>query len=118
MPSRRDGPAVCDRFSVMPTSRLEAFSDGVLAIAITLLIIDVRVPDTDGSLVTALGRLWPSYLSFIVSFTIIGIIWVNHHAMFQLVAKTTRTLLFLNLILLLAVAWLPFPSAVLAHYLR
>jgi len=102
----------------VPTSRLEAFSDGVLAIAITLLIIDVKVPDTSGSLSTALGRLWPSYLSFLISFAIIGIIWVNHHMLIARLAVVDRPLLFLNLLLLLTVVWLPFPTALLAHYAR
>src|SRR5205807_101323 len=98
MPSRRDRAAVCDSLAHVPTSRLEAFSDGVLAIAITLLIIDVRVPDTEGSLTTALGHLWPSYLSFLISFAIIGIIWVNHHALVGRVGVVDRPLLFLNLL--------------------
>src|SRR5437660_3585750 len=102
----------------MSTSRTEAFSDGVLAIAITLLVLDLRVPDAKGGLWHALVRQWPSYASYVVSFLIIGIIWINHHAVFQQIARTDRTLLLLNLVLLMTVAFIPFPTAVLARYLR
>src|SRR5438105_173589 len=83
----------------VPTTRLEAFSDGVLAIAITLLIIEVHVPEAHGDLTHQLGRQWPSYVSYVISFAIIGIIWVNHHALVHRVAAVDRTLLFLNLAL-------------------
>jgi len=102
----------------VPTTRLEAFSDGVLAIAITLLIIDVHVPEAHGNLGHQLGQEWPSFVSYVISFAIIGIIWVNHHALVQHVGAVDRTFLFLNLGLLLTVAWLPFPTAVLARYVR
>jgi uncharacterized membrane protein len=102
------------------TSRAEAFSDGVLAIAITLLILEVRVPAevAEGALPRVLAHQWPSYASYAVSFAIIGIIWVNHHAMFDRVAEMTRGLLFLNLGLLMSVSFLPFPTALLADYVR
>jgi uncharacterized membrane protein len=104
----------------VPTNRLEAFSDGVLAIAITLLILDVRVSETvpSGELGHALAHIWPSYASYAVSFAIIGIIWVNHHTLVSRLAATTRALLFLNLALLATVAFLPFPTALLAGYVR
>src|SRR6266566_7316784 len=86
------------------SARLEALSDGVMAIAITLLVLDLRVParDTlsDGDLASALGRQWPSYLAYVVSFLVIGIIWTNHHAMFGLVRQVDRGVLFANLLLL------------------
>jgi uncharacterized membrane protein len=103
----------------MPTARLEAFSDGVLAIAITLLVLDVRPPHSRaGELARDLAGQWPSYAAYLVSFAIIGIIWVNHHTMFERIARIDRALLFLNLALLLTVALLPFPTALLADYIR
>jgi uncharacterized membrane protein len=98
---------------------MEAFSDGVLAIAITLLVLNLHVPDTaHGGLWHALLREWPAYASYLVSFLIIGTIWVNHHAVFQQIARGDRALLFLNLILLMTIAFIPFPTALLASYLR
>ena len=109
-PERDDAPS---------TDRLEMFSDGVLAIAITLLILEVQVPHVGrGGLWSALGHLWPSYSAYLVSFATIGIMWVNHHAMFERIAHTDRGLLYLNLALLGAIAFLPFPTAVLAQYVR
>ena len=102
----------------MSTARTEAFSDGVLAIAITLLVLDLRVPEVNGGLWHALVKQWPSYASYAVSFLVIGIIWINHHAVFAQIARTDRTLLILNLIVLMTVAFIPFPTAVLARYLR
>jgi uncharacterized membrane protein len=101
------------------TTRLEAFSDGVFAIAITLLIIDVKVPEVEtGALWHALRGQWSSYAGFVVSFLIIGVIWVNHHTMFDTIVKTDEKLLFLNVLLLMVVAFIPFPTALLAHYLE
>ena len=103
----------------MPKSRTEAFSDGVFAIAITLLIIEVRVPDSQsGELGRDLANQWPSYAAYLVSFVIIGIIWVNHHDIFERITTVDRPLLFLNLLLLLTVAFLPFPTARLGQYIR
>ncbi|MBE9125074.1 TMEM175 family protein [Coleofasciculus sp. LEGE 07092] len=64
----------------MDTNRLEAFSDGVFAIAITLLVLEIKVPPPDAALGAALLQLWPSYLAYVVSFLVIGAIWINHHA--------------------------------------
>lgn len=102
------------------TSRIEAFSDGVFAIAITLLVLEVKVPEVErgSGLAHALVRLWPSYVAYAVSFLTIGIMWVNHHAAFERVATTDRGLLFRNMFLLGSVSFLPFPTAVLARYLR
>jgi uncharacterized membrane protein len=103
----------------MPTSRTEAFSDGVFAIAITLLIIEVRPPESEaGELARDLAHQWPSYAAYVVSFAIIGIIWVNHHDIFERITTVDRPLLFLNLLLLLTVAFLPFPTALLGEYIR
>lgn len=98
-------------------TRLEAFSDGVFAVAITLLVLDLRVPRDaqPGGLGHALNDLWPNYASYVVSFFIIGIIWVNHHAMLGFIRRVDRTLLFLNLLLLLFIALIPFPTALLAE---
>jgi uncharacterized membrane protein len=106
--------------TTLPSSaRLEFFSDGVLAIAITLLILEIQVPDhAPGGLWHALGQLWPSYAAYAVSFLTIGIMWVNHHAIFERVLGADRGLLFWNLALLGAIAFLPFPTAVLARYIR
>ena len=101
------------------SSRLEAFSDGVLAIAITLLILEVRVPDAEpGGLTAALAHEWPSYAAYALTFVIIGIMWVNHHELFDNIEVVTRSLMFLNIFLLMTIAFLPFPTALMAEYLR
>src|SRR5258705_10432771 len=101
--------------------RLEAFSDGVFAIAITLLILDVAVPPQsetpEGELARALAHEWPSYFAYLVSFLVIGIIWVNHHSLFAKVRLVGRVALFANLPLLLTVAAIPFPTHLLSEYL-
>jgi len=100
------------------TSRIEAFSDGVFAIAITLLVLEIKPPVHSTDLWHDLGRLWPSYVAFVVSFFTIGVIWVNHHRQFELFVRADRTLMFLNLLLLLWVAFIPFPTSVVAEYFR
>lgn len=102
------------------TTRLEAFSDGVFAIAITLLVIEVAVPhvEEEQSLASALWEQWPSYLGYTLSFVTIGIIWMNHHALFRDIERTDHWLTVLNLLLLMGVAFVPFPTAVLADYLQ
>jgi Endosomal/lysosomal potassium channel TMEM175 len=101
------------------TSRLEAFSDGVLAIAITLLVIEIRPPEVhEGErLAHALWAQWPSYVAYLVSFLTIGVIWLNHHRIFEQVARVDGPLLLLNLNLLLWTALIPFPTAVVAEHL-
>jgi uncharacterized membrane protein len=102
----------------MSTSRLEAFSDGVFAIAATLLVLELRVPPVgSGALFALLAAQWPAYAGYVVSFLTIGIIWVNHHAMFALVRHVDRTLLFLNLLLLMVIAAIPFPTAVVGQWI-
>jgi uncharacterized membrane protein len=102
------------------TARLEAFSDGVLAIAITLLVLDIQVPDPakPGSLASRLGSEWPHYVAYAVSFLTIGVIWINHHAMIRRMARANHTVLVLNLVLLLTVGVLPFTTALMAEYVR
>jgi uncharacterized membrane protein len=101
------------------TSRTEAFSDGVFAIAATLLVLELKVPQVEpGGLANALLESWPSYATYVVSFLTIGIIWVNHHAVLDRTRNVTRPLLFMNLVFLMAVAAVPFPTALLADYLR
>jgi uncharacterized membrane protein len=102
------------------TARVEAFSDGVFAIAITLLILEIHVPPTaqhDG-LATALVQLWPSFLAFLASFLTIGVMWLNHHRLFTLINKSDDGLIAFNLLLLLGITWIPFPTALLAEHLR
>jgi TMEM175 potassium channel family protein len=99
------------------TSRIEAFSDGVFAIAMTLLILDIKIPPAGSDLYVELLRQWPSYLSFLVSFAFIGIMWINHHRLFTHIARSDDVLLVLNLLLLLGVVVVPFPTAVLAIHL-
>jgi uncharacterized membrane protein len=98
-------------------ARLESFSDGVLSIAATLLVLDLRVPDASSNLAAALAAQWSSYATYIVSFLTIGIIWVNHHSLFAHVRHVDRRLLFLNLLLLLVVSAIPFPTSVLGRYI-
>ena len=101
------------------TTRLETFSDGVFAIAATLLVLEFSVGATSGpQLGHALLELWPSYLAYATSFLTIGIIWINHHYCVQTLARSDRTLLFLNLLLLLIVGFLPFPTKLVAQYLQ
>lgn len=104
------------------TARLETFADGVFAIAITLLIIDIRLPpheaiDQLGGLGGALRHLWPSYLGYLTSFIVIGIMWANHHNLMKLVDRVDHGFITLNLLLLMWVAFLPFPTAVMAEHL-
>jgi uncharacterized membrane protein len=104
---------------VVNTSRTEAFSDGVFAIAATLLVLELKVPHVEpGGLSRALLERWPSYATYVVSFLTIGIIWVNHHAVLERIRVVNRPLLFMNLLFLMAVAAIPFPTALLADYLR
>jgi TMEM175 potassium channel family protein len=101
------------------TSRTEAFSDGVFAIAATLLVLELKVPQVEpGGLADALLESWPSYATYVVSFLTIGIIWVNHHAVLDRIREVNRPLLFMNLMFLMAVAAIPFPTALLADYLQ
>jgi uncharacterized membrane protein len=99
------------------TSRLVGFSDGVFAITITLLILEIKPPD-DENLLRGLVDLWPSYLAYALTFLFIGQVWANHHVMFDHIRAADRLVLLLNTLLLMAVAFLPFATSVLADALR
>jgi len=98
------------------TARFETFSDGVFAIAATLLVLSFTV--SGPGLGSQLTHLWPAYLAYITSFVTIGIIWMNHHHTVSLIARTDRTFLFVNNLLLLTVAFLPFPTKLIGDYIR
>ncbi|HEY4829541.1 MAG TPA: TMEM175 family protein [Solirubrobacteraceae bacterium] len=104
----------------MSTARLEAFSDGVIAVAITLLVLNIDLPSLSPgeTLAHGLGRQWPVYAAYVVSFLTVGIIWINHHVMIGRLRETDRTILFLNLLLLMSIAVLPFATKLMAAYLR
>ena len=102
----------------MDTRRLEAFSDGVFAVAITILALSLAVDGPGhGSLLSQLGARWPEFASYVVSFFIIGIAWVNHHTLLCRFATVDRVLLFLNLVLLLFIVLIPFATSTMATYL-
>ena len=103
----------------MSKARIEAFSDAVIAVAITLLALDLHVPDPagPGSLAHRLGEQWPNYAAYVVSFLTIGVIWINHHAMLQRLVSVDHAILVLNLLLLLTIGVLPFSTALMAEYL-
>ena len=100
------------------TSRLVGFSDGVFAITITLLILEIRPPSGDENLLHGLLALWPSYLAYALTFLFIGQVWANHHVMFDHIRAADRLVLLLNTLLLMVVAFLPFATSVLAEALR
>jgi uncharacterized membrane protein len=101
------------------TGRLEAFSDAVLAVAITLLAVNLHADvAAKKSLATQVLDDWPSFAAFTISFFVIGVIWVNHHALFSLASRVDRSLLFYNTLLLMWVTTIPFTTATLASYLR
>lgn len=109
------------------TGRLEAFSDGIFGIAMTLLVLGLAVPTveaansrgpTNAALLAALAHQWPSYLTYFISFATVLVMWVHHHAVFKLVHRVDSVLLFSNGFLLLLITIVPFPTAVVAEYLR
>ena len=98
------------------TGRTEAFSDGVFAIAITLLVLEIRVPESEfGHLWRGIADQWPSYLAYVTSFLTIGGIWMVHHGIFRRLQYANRELMLTNLLLLMAVAFLPFPTKLMAE---
>ena len=101
----------------MSKTRVEAFSDGVFAIAITLLVLTVAQPRTYHNLAHELGTQWPSLAAYIVSFAVIGIMWINHHSVFMHLEHVDRGLLYVNLLLLMTIAFLPYPTGVLGQAL-
>jgi uncharacterized membrane protein len=102
----------------MGTNRLESFSDGVIAVAITLLVLNIGVPGNDPghSLGYDLGRQWPQYVAYVISFLTIGIIWINHHAMISRLREADHTILILNLLLLMTIGILPFATDLVATH--
>ena len=104
----------------MSTNRLEAFSDGVIAVAVTLLVLNIEVPapGSGHSLGHELAHQWPTYAAYVTSFITIGIIWINHHAMISRLGRADHTILMLNLLLLLSIGVLPFGTNLIATYLR
>lgn len=100
----------------MDTSRLETFSDGIFAIAATLLILDVH--RAGGSVAHGLIHAWPSYAAYAISFVTIGIVWANHHTVFRQIGRVDRTFLMINVLFLMTVAFSPFPTRVLADSMR
>jgi uncharacterized membrane protein len=102
---------------VTETARLETFSDGVFAIAATLLILEIRL-GAHGSVTRQLLHLWPSYAAYAISFLTIGIMWINHHTLFKQIDRVDRTFLVLNVLFLMVIAFIPFPTQVLAGHLH
>jgi uncharacterized membrane protein len=99
-------------------ARVVAFSDAVIAIAVTLLVLEIRPPQDTGHLLHGLAALWPSYLAYGVTFLLIGQVWANHHVMFNHIRHADRLVLFLNTLLLMDIAFLPFAASVLAQAFR
>lgn len=116
MEATRDAEALA-----LSLTRMEALSDGIFAVAMTLLVLDLHVPDLSGGgsngLAAALGGQWPAYLAYFSSFLTAGIIWANHHAMLRTFRTLDKLLLFLNVLLLMAVSVIPFSTQVLSRYL-
>jgi uncharacterized membrane protein len=112
-------PAASDpRSGHHDTGRLVAFSDGVFAITITLLVLEIKPPTDDANLLHGLAVLWPSYLAYALTFLFIGQVWVNHHVMFDHIRSADRLILLLNTLVLMVVAFLPFATSVLAGATR
>ncbi len=96
---------------------MEAFSDGVFAIAITILVLELSVPEADGDLLGAILDQWPSYLAYLVSFATVGAVWLKHSSITEMVEAADQAFLRLNLLLLMAVSFLPFPTTLMAENL-
>jgi uncharacterized membrane protein len=99
------------------TGRLQAFSDAVIAVAITLLILDVHVPEVQTGLLPALLNQWPTYLGYVTSFLVIALFWANHHNMFRYIQQVDYPLLLINACFLMCIAFIPFATAVLTQYI-
>lgn len=95
-----------------------AFTDAVIAISVTLLVLDIRAPQDTRNLLHGLAALWPSYVSYVITFMLVGQVWANHHVMFDHIRHADRLVLFLNTVLLMDIALLPFAAAVLASAFR
>lgn len=105
---------------LMSLNRFEAFSDGVFAIAVTLLVLEIKAPDlthaTSSEAVTKLLQIFPHVLSYVTSFIVIGVIWINHHTLFHFLKRVDRTVLVINLLLLICVAFIPYPTALIGEF--
>jgi uncharacterized membrane protein len=99
-------------------ARVVAFTDAVIAIAVTLLVLDIRPPQDTRHLLHGLAALWPSYVSYVITFMLVGQVWANHHVLFDHIRHADRLVLFLNTVLLMDIALLPFAAAVLANSFR
>ncbi|HLZ23508.1 MAG TPA: TMEM175 family protein [Ktedonobacterales bacterium] len=121
-PERADATSAERQEDIKETGRLEAFSDGVFAIAITLLVLNIQVPaHLDSGWAKDWGQvksLWPQYLAYVLSFVTILIMWVNHHLVFRLIHRTNQLFLMLNGLLLMCITFLNFPTALLAASLQ
>lgn len=107
--------------SLLSSNRIEAFSDGVFAVAITLLVLNLQVPQIPASLVSSelpgkLLELWPKLLIYALSVVVVGIYWIAHHNTFHYIQRSDRNLLWLNILLLFCVVFIPFPTALLGQY--
>jgi uncharacterized membrane protein len=102
----------------MNKGRLETFSDGVFAIAITLLVLTIAQPRAYTNLAHELGKRWPSLAAYVVSFIVIGIMWMNHHTVFSHLARIDRGLFYVNLVLLMTIVFIPYPTGVFGEALR
>ena len=102
------------------TTRIEALSDGIFAIAMTLLVLDIKVPEVEGpgDLLSALGEQWPDYFAFVVGFFTLLVCWINHHYMFEHIRRSDGVLLLLNGLKILVVSFTPFVTALLSHYIE
>lgn len=116
MTEQDQGPGEPTPFGVeRDPARVVAFSDAVIAIAITLLVLEIRPPHDTRHLPHGLAALWPSYLAYVVTFLLVGQVWANHHIMFDHIRSADRVVLFLNTVLLMDIAFLPFAASVLAE---
>lgn len=97
------------------TSRIEAFSDGVFSIAATLLVLELKPPAAGTSFWQGIAQQWPGYASFLLSFLFIGIMWINHHRLFSHIHRSDEVLMVINLLLLLGVVWIPYPTSIMAQ---
>ncbi len=103
----------------MSTSRVEAFSDGVFAVAITLLVLQFTIPEVEsGKLLAKVLGQWPQLVTYVASFLTVGVVWVNHHTIFRNLRAVDRTIQFINLVLLMTVVLVPYPTALLGRYLN
>jgi hypothetical protein len=100
---------------VTNTGRLETFADGVFAIAITLLVLGIGLPEANTALWSALLAEWPALVAYVVSFLTIGIMWINHHQLFTVIGRSNMTFAFINVVFLMIVAFIPYATEILAQ---